>query len=58
MFAEAKKKVKDPQKKFWPLKMKNNLIFGSQKMKKMIFFKKPEFSDLTEHWGWFPQWAR
>ena len=38
-----------------PKNLKNGL-FELQKMRKMIFFKKPEFWDLTEHWGWFPQW--
>ena len=34
----------------------NDLIFGPQKLEKIIFFqKKPEFHDLTEHWGSFPQ---
>ena len=23
---------------------------------KKFFFKKPEFCDLAENWGWFPKW--
>ena len=57
MFVEAKKRLRTPQIIFWPLKLKNKLIFGSQKMEKIIFFKKPKFCDLTDYWGWFPQWV-
>ena len=58
MFSEAKQKFRTPKNLFWPLKMNKKVIFGPLKMEKMIFFKKPEFCDLTEHWGWFPQWAQ
>ena len=56
MFSEATKKLRTPKKFVWVPKNASKLIFGPQKMGKMIFFKKPEFCDLTEHQGWFPQW--
>ena len=31
-------------------------LLGPLKHKKIDFLKKPELCDLTEHWGWFPQW--
>ena len=46
----VKKNSLGPQKTF------KNGLFELQKMRKMIFFKKPELWDLTEHWGWFSQW--
>ena len=51
MFTKAKPKLRTPKKLFWSLKMKKKVILGPQKMEKLIFFKKPEFCDLTEHWG-------
>ena len=54
---EAKKWFRTPGKLFWPLKINKILIFWPMKMEKIIFLKKPEFSDLTEHWGWYPQWT-
>ena len=30
--------------------------FWDPKYIKKYFFKKPEFYDLAEHWGWFPRW--
>ena len=55
MFLEAKKGLWTQKKSFGPLKMLKKLIFGPQKMEKIDFFKKPEFCDLTEHWGWSRQ---
>ena len=52
MFLEAKKGLWTQKIYFGPLKMLKKLIFGPQKMEKMTFLKKPEFRDLTEHWGW------
>ena len=57
MFAEAQNSFRTPKKLFGPLCIFRNLIFWPQKVDKSIVFKKPEFCDLTEHWGWFPQWA-
>ena len=39
-----------------PQKTFKSGLFELQKTRKMIFFKKPEVWDLTEHWGWFPKW--
>ena len=53
---EVQKGMGVQKNSFGTPKTPKNWLFGLQKMRKMIFFKKPDFWDLTAHWGWFPQW--
>ena len=52
----GQKRYEGQKNSLGPPKTLKNGLFELQKMRKMIFFKKPDFWDLTEHWGWFPKW--
>ena len=62
MFLDMKNRFRTSKKiMLAPQKWKKTHFCGLRKWKKNIFFKKPEFRDLTNHWGWFPQlpwWPR
>ena len=44
-----------PKNIIWAPKNVEKAHIWASKMEKITFLKKPEFRDLTEHWGWSRQ---
>ena len=56
VFLGAQKNFFEPPKPYLASEIPEKIFWGPQKQKKINFLKKPNFCDLSKHWGWFPQW--